>query len=266
MKQEQHYSELVLITGPPRSGTTWLNREICKGTSVFPFLPECTFLTKQVEIYSNIINYSDEKRFTAYFGNKENLVAFFSETIYRQINIAASINKLSDAKILVLKDPAFSLYLDEISLLFPPHRLVVIVRDPLDVIASMKNVNKKKKTCFNINNVAEEIFIYYFKISRFLDKNNVNNSFFVRYEDLVATGEMNALKSFLPEGMIECASKKNDMSSFQNMLDVSDPFFSELYLRPTTQEKIGSYLDILSEDEINLIQTIFSGVIQQWKY
>ena len=78
-----------------------------------------------------------------------------------------SLNQKISADILVLKDPGLALYLDEIESLFPPYKLIVLVRDPRDVIASMKNVSIKKEESFDIKKTADEIFIYYFKIGKY---------------------------------------------------------------------------------------------------
>lgn len=262
---KKNYSHLILITCPPRSGTTWLNRELCSGAAAFPFLPECTFLTQQVELYNRIINYSDKKRFMAYFQNRHNLTTLFRENIARQIDQAASLNKKTDANVLVLKDPGLSLHLEASEALFPEHYLIVLLRDPRNVIASMKKVSLKKETDFEIKKTADEIFMYYYKIGIFYKKNN-ENSIFVRYEDLV-TGKTEDLQGFLPDGLMPSVSTGEiDLSELKQKLDPSDPFFSEHYFHPTTDQTIASYVNILSEDEINYIDNIFSGVIQCWGY
>ncbi len=61
-------AKLIVVSGPPRSGTTLANRILCASPGCAPFLPECSFITKQIEQYANILLYSDRERFSAYLG------------------------------------------------------------------------------------------------------------------------------------------------------------------------------------------------------
>lgn len=51
LAQLSSQQKLVFLAGPPRSGTTWLNREICNHPGWSGFLPECTLLTQQIALY-----------------------------------------------------------------------------------------------------------------------------------------------------------------------------------------------------------------------
>ena len=258
------YSELIVVTGPPRSGTTWLHREICGEKNSFSFLPECTLLTQQVELYSRTLKYCDPQRFNAYFSSKQNLLDYYRGNVHRLINQVAALNKTADAKNLVLKDPELSLYLDEMEVLFPRHKLIVLVRDPRDVLASMKNVTIKKQIQWDVKDAANQLFSYYFHIGNF-QKLAVRNCLFVRYEDLVV-GKIGALQVFLQQPVLQNAFSDNDIATVRDQLDAADPFFSDLYLQPTTKRKVGSYLEILSDDEVRHIEAVYSGVISHWQY
>lgn len=261
---QRPYTELIVVCGPPRSGTTWLNRELCNIPTAFPFLPECSLLTKQVELYNLTLHYSDPQRFQAYFATQQNLLSYFRANVARLVDQVAILNQKPGAKTLVLKDPCLCLYLEDIKDVLPSHKLIVLVRDPRDVLASMKNVAARKKQKWNMEMAANELLNYYNQIrnhQRCADKNSI----FLRYEDIVV-GKTTILQNFLQQKYEDVAFMQTDVISVGDQLDLSDPFFSELYLQPTTSKKIGSYTKILSGIEIGYIENVFSGVMQQWSY
>lgn len=87
----------------------------------------------------------------------------------------------------------------------------------------------------------------------------------LRYEDIV-TGKNTILQNFLQQNNENIAFTQKDVLAVRDRLDVSDPFFSELYLQPTIAKKIGSYTKILSKLEICYIECVFSKVMQHWGY
>lgn len=260
---QRPYTELVIVCGPPRSGTTWLARELCNSPIAFPFLPECSLITHQIEQYRFMKTY-ESKRFQAYFGTQENLLNFYRETVTRLINQVANLNQKTGAKTLVLKDPLLCLCLEDIKEVMPPHKLVVLIRDPRDVIASMKQVSARKKQKWNVRKEAHELLRYSNQIGSHhqrADKDNI----FLRYEDIVV-GQTSFLHDFLRQGSENMIFSQANVTTVSDKIDSSDPFFSKLYLQPTTSEKIGSYTKILSVIEIGYIEDVFSGVMQQWNY
>lgn len=261
---QRPYAELIVVCGPPRSGTTWLNRELCNVSTTFPFLPECTLITQQVELYNRTLRYCDPQRFQAYFANQQNLLNYFRTNVARLVDQVAILNQKPGANSLVLKDPCLCLYLEVLKDLFPPHKLIVIVRDPRDVLASMKNVIAKKKQKWNVKEAAKELLNYYNQIGSHQQRAD-KDSIFLRYEDLVV-GQTIILQDFLHQKNENVTFTQADASAVRVSLDSSDPFFSELYLQQTTSEKVGSFNKILSGNEIYYIESIYSGVMQRWGY
>lgn len=258
------YSELIILCGPPRSGTTWLSRELCNAPTAFPFLPECTFLTQQVELYHRTRHYSDRQRVEAYFASEQNVLDYFRANIAKLIDQAARFNPKADARTLVLKDPGICFYLMDLNDVLPPHKLVVLVRDPRDVLASMKNVMAKKQQRWDISSATEELLNYYYQISNHRQRVE-KDCIFVRYEDIVV-GQSAVLQDFLKLPFATVAASGDGIATVRERLDSSDPFFSELYLRPTTAAKVGSYAKILTSKEIRHIETACAAIIRQWDY
>lgn len=261
LAQLSSQQKLVFLAGPPRSGTTWLNREICNHPGWSGFLPECTLLTQQIALYRSTKRFCEPTRFEAYLGNVDNLAATYRPMMTQMLALAVSLNGYSENDVLVLKDPELSLCLDELVDILPDHRLICIVRDPRDVIASVKNVAKRKREAWNLDKTAAWIFSYYSGLQNHRP-NAGPNTLFVRYEDLVA-GQLATVRQFLGQSA-EAVAENPD--AIKAKLDPSDPFFSELYLKPTTQQKVGSYAKDLTKDEIAHINKVFAGVMKTWRY
>ena len=76
---------------------------------------------------------------------KEQIIKYYQENIKKMLDIVSIINYKKNATKLILKDPQLVLYLNDLENVFPDHKLIIIIRDPHDVLASLKNVLKRKK-------------------------------------------------------------------------------------------------------------------------
>jgi len=255
---------LAIVAGPPRSGTTWLNREICDRPGWGTLLPECTLLTQQIALYNRTHLFCDAARFGAYFGTKAALRALYHGITAEMLGLIADINHLNSADVLVLKDPELSLYLDDLDDLLPAHKLVCLVRDPRDVIASMKKVALRKAEVWDARKTSEWVFRYYWGIQNFA-QNAGPNAVFVRYEDAVAGG-LDGVRDFLGQDRAPFVATQGDYASVKSSLDRKDPFFSDLYLKPTSQEAVGSYKRLLVSAEIKVIEHMYSSLMAKWGY
>ncbi len=258
--------QLVLISGPPRSGTTWLNRELSMGEHTSRFLPECTLLTQQVALYERTLNYCDPQRFSRYFGTQKALTAYYRDNLYRLLDQIKSLNTSASTRSLILKDPELTHYLGVIVDLMPKHDHVVLVRDPRDVVASVKTVRQRQHAAWEIQKSVEWIYSYYHAIALHLERQD-ENLHFVRYEDLVS--DHHVLQLLMHKLDIERTSPSGGVIVTDNTrlnLDHSDPFHSDLYLEPTTKSRIGSFATILNKEEIALVEQVFSRVMITWDY
>lgn len=257
---------LVLIAGPPRSGTTWLHRELCKGDHTSRFLPECTLLTQQVALYERTLHSCDFQRFSTYFGTPRGLMAYYQDNVVRLLSLTMSLNTSAETETLILKDPELTHLLNEIVDVLPRHNLVVLVRDPRDVIGSVKKVSQRKQQAWDLQKSVEWIYTYYRAIALRREKPDEDVKF-VRYEDLVADDHgLDNLRSSLRITQMAYVGDQSEMENVRSSLDRSDPFFSDLYLKPTTKSAIGSYRAVLDDQEIALVERVFSGVMESWNY
>ncbi len=264
MHNPSHKVSLVLLAGPPRSGTTWLNREICSRPGAFGFLPECTLIAQQIALYSRTRHYCDKRRFASYFGTTENLFTFYRDSMARMLDLAISINVPQASGMLVLKDPELSLYLDDLGDILPDHKLVALIRDPRDVLASVKKVTQRTQEAWDMEKAATWIFSYYHGIEKHRP-NAGSDRLFVRYEDLVAGG-LDKVRAFLNQPTGPDGADLAGYEAVRSNLDPADPFFSALYLEPTSQKMVGSFTQTLTGDEIRHIESVFSGVMDRWGY
>lgn len=256
-------SRLIVISGPPRSGTTLANRLFCASPKCAPFLPECSFITKQIEQYSNILLYADKERFSAYFHTHEECRACFKKCVESHLEslmrTRADINGYEN---IVLKDPMLSYYLVQAQDLLPPDtRFVITVRNPLAVVASLKKVASKNGADWNIKAKVDEIFNFYFHLNRVHQEGRNAAIYFVRYEDLVS-GNRKDLESFLGFPV----SDEFIPGKYKGTFDKADPFYSPLYEKPVSNMRIDAWQGELSDSEISYIRDVFSGVMAYWQY
>lgn len=150
---------LVFIVGIPRSGTTWL-------LSILEQHPDCLALTPAM------LNISVQHP------TKETglLVRGFSDT-----EIIDRISQLPEDKLLVEKTPSHLLELDRIRTLFPRSKIVLIRRDPLDVIYSMLQANSFWKE--SPKKLSEAVALY----RKFADAQDAftDYGYVIEYEKLV---------------------------------------------------------------------------------
>lgn len=253
---------LILITGPPRSGTTLLNRVLCESPELGDFLPECTFLTKEIQQYNDILLYAEKERFVAYFGSEDSLRGCFKQIV--EIHLQTLISNLAlDAGVpLVLKDPMLSLCLDQALALMPDDtRYIITLRDPRDVLASMKTVRSKQKQAWNCKKEATDMFSFYYKIQHASDQKS-DAMCFIKYEDMVMS-EYKGLGEFvkMPHKERNSNNGHGDLT-----IDKNDPFYSPLYNKPVDKSRVGAYKKVLSWRETRFITKMYAGVLDYWGY
>lgn len=257
--------DLLVVCGPPRSGTTWLQRELCKMPGAYPFLPECTYITQQISLFHTTVHYGEKKRTEAYFGDRMAIQDYFRLNIERLLLLVKNLNPQADAKLLILKDPELCHCLGALGSVLPPHKIVIIVRDPRDVLASMKEVAGRRDERWDIHNASKNIANYYYQIGNFFD-NPQPNAALVRYEDIVTdpSGMADLIKFAGGHPSHQCSMSSE--AEVVKAMTSTDPFFSDLYLRPTTTEKIGNYQNILSRGEITFFESSHLGMMRKWSY
>lgn len=253
---------IIFIAGPPRSGTTLLNRIMSGCVELGRFLPECTYLTKEIEHYANILLYSDEERFGTYFGNEENLRKCFQQIIDAHLITLIANAGIDVSSVLILKDPVLGLYVDQAIKIFPDDtKFIITIRDPRDVLASMKNVRAKQKKKWDVVSESTDVFNYYYK-PRLAADGKPDAIHFIKYEEIVES-KFDELSSFLG---VEIKENLSTDGNSRLAINKDDPFYSPLYDKPIQRGRVGSYKKMLNRRELRHISRVFSGVMAHWGY
>lgn len=221
--------------------------------SAFPMLPECTFITRLIRQFHDIIEYADRPRFQAYAKTKQDLVNVFAPAIHGFVGNALSHFPHLDAEQLVLKDPELTLYLDCLPDFFEDFKAVCVVRDPRKVIASMRTVFEKQGRQLKFEDLVGLMFNYYWRASESrLAKSGAVH--FVHFDKILNNDpvEFNALESFLGYRV----GRRGFGKTFFG-LDQNDATYSDNYGRPMEARTESSYA--LSSQESLRVQEVFSG-------
>lgn len=257
--------KIILIGGSPRSGTTLLQGMICDGNKVNPLMPEVSYLLDLLEINRRWNTYGDKKS-SLYFGSVEKMKSFCRVAVEKFITGIPFINKY---EFVCLKDPLLANYVEEIISIFSSEvMLILMIRDPRDVIASMISVEKRKieiegdeyKQIMSFDDIVEFIYQFFYNIMNYKG----SNVFVLKYENLVL-GKTEEVNEFL--GMVI-----NEKPYGSSMLDFSlekqtNPFITDKYTKSDVMDdSLGAYKKILTADQIKKINIVFSGVMEYFNY
>jgi hypothetical protein len=185
-------TRLVFVGGAPRSGTTWLQRLLAShplvGTGQESFLMT-DYVAPQLRNFDNglgreergglgIANYFDAQEFVARVsGYARELVGSMIATVRAD---------MPDLEVFVEKTPGNALCVPEIRLLFPAAKIILITRNPRDVLASWRRSARTWAPWLNTDPkwVAEMIVSYTNAINRALSSVDAEHLGVIKYEDL----------------------------------------------------------------------------------
>jgi len=252
--------ELTFCIGAPRSGTTLLSSLLSEGPTAFPMLPECTFITRLIQYYHDLVNYSDKARFQAYAVSNEHLATIFEPSIEKFVLTAQSHFKDFSHKNLVLKDPDLSIYVDYISRFFENPKVICAIRDPRAVIASFLEVRNRQGAKETLDSLVALVYNYYWRVSQstMAQQGKIH---FVRFERIIALDEQefSVLENYLGYKIGRTGFQKTSFT-----IDRSDPTYSDNYGNPIKSSQVKP--TALSDDERTRIQEAFAGYNQIYKW
>lgn len=256
-------AKVIVVSGPPRSGTTLANRLLTASPQCAPFVPECSFITREIEQYANILLYSDKERFAAYFNTIDNCKSCFKACVTAHLEALLHASpQVRGFEYVVLKDPMLALYLTQAQDLLPfGTRFVLTVRNPLAVIASMKQVDRRKGTRWKIRSTVNNILNFYYSLTRVRQEGLLRSAVYIKYEDLVR-GKNEKLEEFLGFAVNDTPTAGKHDRDF----DRKDPFYTQLYEKPVTDERINAWRSELSKLEVLYAKRVCAGVMDYWDY
>ncbi len=255
--------KIVFVGGPPRSGTTLVQRILLShpeitGGPEFDYIPEISRLYKKL-----IISFHEERinKVTSI----ENIKFSFENFIG---NLLQELDPHSEFKYLSEKTPdnvhVFN-YLHELS---SKYKFIFVYRNPLDILASMNEVRQKmiikkikyKNTalknvitaCRNIHNSLNTGFEISGKHPERICK--------IKYEDIINNEQKEAEKLFRFLN-IENIQQKDDIlsqSKLNDKLNYDDVFYSkEKYGKGISKDRIGNGLKTLKKYELYIAVNTF---------
>ena len=275
--------KLIFIGGSMRSGTTILHKILCTANETHPHITESWFLVDQLRAYRWALT-RYEVRHKDYFGEQENFDRFTRDTLDRFFREAR--RNLSNPKVLVLKNPEISGQFPLLGKWFDSALFIVNIRDPRDTIASIVKVgeqHKKDGVRSEQANMGRDMYVlcqffkrYYFEA---FDKNNPirDRMLFVRYEDVMSDVKRECKRisgfcgiSFPGEKLLTLGEEKSDSANMDPDARLQDPysgaFWSKLYNKNLSTERIGKHRQVLGAEEVEQIQTHCADFNRIFKY
>lgn len=273
----------VLVIGAPRSGTTLLAGLLSAGKEASPMLPECTYITQIIQHFHDFLHYSDPQRFAAYAINESVLTRQYRAMVDSLLaTVQTNFNEI-DYRYLVLKDPELTKLIDLIPCFFgEDSKTVCVVRDPRAVIASMLEVERKKKRglwsawvkipswnaaydlvshIFRERRLISDFFIYYWRVqeSSLYKRGGVH---IVSYEKIVAReeDEFRRLEEYLGFSI-----GRDGFGKAHFDFDRTDPTYSAGY-GGKIQARGSDFKKTITPCQIKKIESVFAGmnVVYGW--
>jgi hypothetical protein len=233
---------IIVIIGPPRGGTTMLHGMLCDRP-----LPECSVVTLIIELYRRIVTFTDQAKSDAFFGSRAVARSMFQ-------HLLQSILDRLEAYPLILKDPMMALHLPYARELFPDKtKFIAIIRDPRDVVASLKRVRQRSASYHGIRRLCKEVVPFYDEIAR-------GDLLTVKYEEVVQWEQETVSKIERFAGLT--ASSKG----YQIQTENSHPWFSPKYGKPVSDERVSSYSESLNALETAVVEYRFREHMKHWGY
>ncbi|MGM0563406.1 MAG: sulfotransferase family protein [Pseudomonadota bacterium] len=249
----------LFVGGSQRSGTTMLQKLLCLDPVTTPRLAEASYFRALVQAYQLGLN-DFEHDTQSYFDTPLAFRHFHSGLCYQFLN--RTLASHPQASTLVLKEPHLTPLFPRVHELIPDARFVVIVRDPLDIIASMIGVGERMAEQGDqhffqqrdIPALANHIKSFYAPVINHKQPAFQDRVMTVRYEDLASH----------PENLRDRLSRftglplATDLRQPLNPEGVSDageaqkryhPWLTELNDGAVSTQSVGRYRQVLSEEE-----------------
>ena len=231
-------------------------------------LPESTYLTIVLRQFHDLIEYSDQQRFDAYYGSREWTVDAYRSFASMLINRAAELVGANGAT-MVLKDPELSRSIPSFAEVFgTAQKLLIMIRDPYDVVESMIRVEERKSEPMPFEELLTFVFGYYYGVRADVIAACYPEPDFqplvVKYEELVTSdpGTLGNLANYLGIKAVSTSWAENST----RVLEASDPTHSALFHSAPSQSRIGLGRRSLTREQALRVTAVFSGVLAEHGY
>lgn len=255
---------LILVAGPPRSGTTLLNGMLAGGAA-YPMISECSLITSILQNRQRFSVVADPARLRPYVRD-DALLDFLHSNFIEQIMASLLSGFPEPRRFIVLKDPHLTHIVDGLHRFFQQKmRTVCTVRDPRDVVASLREVTRRQGEIIDVSTAIHAIKPFYDSLARALAAPHSRNPvMLVKYETLVQRDPLllDELEAFV--GYPIERGGYREVSEWA--IEPAGPWHVPTYGSPTTNSRVGAFLQTLSEAEVVLVETLFSAEMERYGY
>lgn len=129
----------IFVGGSPRAGTTALQLLLCQCAGTNLHIGEAEHFFGLFKLYDNVLADFDAK--TAYYLSRDELFAYHQNLALDYLEMVRK--KFTGSPRLVLKAAWRSQYISHMAEMIPHSRYVVIIRDPLDIVASYLEARRR---------------------------------------------------------------------------------------------------------------------------
>jgi hypothetical protein len=273
---------VLVIGGAMRSGTTVIHRALCAADNSNPFLSESWFLRDLFTMYrfrlARFATMGEDQFGTAaaYSGMIADDVADYLRTVSA---------RHGDPEVLILKHPELIRHFVDLAGLSPRMLFLAVVRDPRDVVASMKRVRDSHAQdgiggpLAGARTTAGLCGVYGSHYAALLDNAQElgGRLKIVRYEDFMrspqeAVAEIGAFcgARYALDEVADFRPEDAGNATFDKAARAEDPFsrafWSDLYTKPLSDERIGRFAVSLTAAEIGEIEARLGFIGRRFGY
>jgi hypothetical protein len=253
-----------------RSGTTAIHRALCTARNSNPYVNEAWFLRNLMALYRMSI-----PRYDFHLADQFGELSNYQELM--RLNVEYYLGMISarygHPDVLILKHPELIQSVRELALLVPGFHFLAIVRDPRDVIASMKRI-RERQAADGVTSLVTKFrgiaamcahFSRQYEGALGLAGEGLPLRI-VRYEDVMRDPktEIAAIGAFcgaeydleaIPAYARERAAGSSLDRDFRLKDRLSRAYWSDLYAKDLSPERIGRFAETLSAGEIAEIES-----------
>lgn len=265
---------VVIVLGAARTGTTLLASYLAWAKTTHGLPREAAPLLNAMVQRQRIVNNSE-----AFLENSSDKIANVVTKTYIRM-FFDEYKEQQKVDTLIFRSPALSRYIFELINLidFVPTKYICCLRDPRDTCVSIMDWNAKRVSAgeqpilprHDVYEAAQFFMSYYNSILR-LDKVEPNkNLMFAKYEDAVTApgGTIATLAEFTDLDLSDFDSDAGWSANSHDFQSERDTNFAvtKLYGRPPSSAQVGRYKEVLSKEDVGIIEAVCRVFMDRFDY
>lgn len=258
------------VGGFARTGTTLVSNLLCGDSDANPALSEVAYTEYMMFPYEAMMK-SWDSNYWRLFDDLDEFQEFHAKTLDLFFQ---HLMKKHNCKKLVMKRPFLTRWFPVLARLFPESQYIICVRDPRDVAGSLKAVKRRhmmrdlkeqELNPFLDLSLTDMILMYATGVRDCLGaaKHFKDRFHFIKYETLVTEPEQ-SMKEVGEKLGLELGLKDENWK--QQVWHEYNPYFSKGWGKDITDKNIGKYKHQLSEEDLEMVELICSGIMEVFGY